>query len=354
MISYRTGNILAEDVEALVNTVNCVGVMGRGIALQFKKAFPDNFTSYVAACKSGEMQLGRMFICDMGGLTNPRYIINFPTKDHWRAKSHMEDIESGLDALTKEIQELNIRSIAIPPLGSGLGGLEWAEVRQYIERAFVDMDEVRVVIYEPNASVVAEDVIINQNAPKMTPGRAALIKLIDDYLSTFLDPFVTLLEIHKLMYFMQEGGEELRLKYKKAPYGPYAENLRHVLNAVEGYFITGYVDGGDAPDKPIQLSPGTVKKAENFLSEHTDTKERFERVAELVDGFQSSAGLELLATVHWVIKRERVSSVGEVIRNVYGWNARKRRFTSRQIALAANRLKDKGWVENTITYDEVL
>ena len=351
MIEYRIGNILTEDVEAIVNTVNCVGVMGRGIALQFKKSFPDNFVAYSAACKRGEVQLGRMFIYDMGGLTNPRYIVNFPTKHHWRAKSRMEDIDSGLQNLTEEIRKREIQSIAIPPLGSGLGGLEWAEVRQYIKRMFVDMDEVRVIVYEPKLVSDSERIFYSQDHPKMTPGRAALIKLIDDYLSILLDPFITLLEIHKLMYFMQEGGEPLRLRYKKAPYGPYAENLRHVLNAVEGHFITGYVDGGDAPDKPIQIKSGVVEQADDFLSEHTDTKERFERVAELVDGFQSSAGLELLATVHWVMKHEEVSSVDGIIHRVYGWNAHKRRFTHRQIALAANVLKEKNWVKNTISCD---
>ena len=125
MIEFKTGNILTEDAEALVNTVNCVGFMGRGIALQFKKAFPDNFKSYSSACKRNEVQPGRMFVYATGQLAYPRYIINFPTKRHWRGKSRMEDIDAGLAALAEAIRSHNIQSIAIPPLGSGLGGLDW-------------------------------------------------------------------------------------------------------------------------------------------------------------------------------------------------------------------------------------
>ena len=124
MIEYKTGDILAEEAEALVNTVNCVGVMGRGIALQFKRAFPENFKAYATQCKRNEMRPGRVFVFETGEMLLPRYIINFPTKRHWRGKSRMEDIESGLGSLLEEIRSHGIRSIAIPPLGSGLGGLD--------------------------------------------------------------------------------------------------------------------------------------------------------------------------------------------------------------------------------------
>jgi len=345
MIEYKTGNILAEDAEAIINTVNCVGVMGRGIALQFKKAFPDNFKAYAAACKRREVQPGRMFVYDLGGLTNPRYIINFPTKRHWRGKSRMEDIESGLKALAGEIRERGIRSIAIPPLGSGLGGLEWSEVRQRIELALANMDGVRVIVFEPKGAPDAERMVRNREVPKMTPGRAALVVLMHRYIAGLLDPYVTLLEVHKLMYFMQEAGEPLRLKYKKAPYGPYAENLRHVLNDIEGHMVSGYADGGDAPYKPLQLVPGALEEASAFLGEYTATRERFDRVAKLVEGFESPYGLELLATVHWVIKHEQAASVDEVVSHIHAWNERKLRFTPRQIELAVDVLSREGWVE---------
>ncbi len=345
MIEYKTGNILTEDAEAIINTVNCVGVMGRGIALQFKKAFPENFKAYAAACKREEVRPGRMFIYDMGGLTNPRYIINFPTKRHWRGKSRMEDIEAGLKALVVEIRERSIQSIAIPPLGSGLGGLEWTEVRQCIEQSLSDMDDMRIIVFEPKGAPAADKMVRNREVPRMTPGRAALVELIHRYLGGLRDPFVTLLEVHKLMYFMQEAGEPLRLKYQKASYGPYAENLRHVLNAIEGHLVSGYADGGDAPDKPLQLVPGAIDDAVVFLDKHVETRERFDQVTKLVEGFESPFGLELLATVHWIIKQEGVSSMEDIVEQIYAWNERKRQFTRRQIALAVDVLSQKRWVD---------
>ena len=244
MIEYKTGDILREDAEAIVNTVNCVGVMGRGIALQFKKAYPDNFKDYAAACKRNEVKPGQMFVFDRQSLTNPRYIINFPTKRHWRGKSRMEDIESGLVALANEIKRRGIRSIAIPPLGSGLGGLNWGQVRSRIEQTLHELTEIRVIVFEPGGAPNTDKMVHSREVPKMTPGRAALVALMHRYLCGLLDPFVTLLEVHKLMYFMQLAGEPLRLQFKKAQYGPYAENLRHVLNAIEGHLISGYDDGG--------------------------------------------------------------------------------------------------------------
>lgn len=344
MIEYTRGDILADQSEALVNTVNCVGVMGRGIALQFKNAFPANFKAYAVACKQGEVQPGRLFIYETGQLTPPRYIVNFPTKRHWRGKSRMADIEAGLVTLVEWIRERGIGSIAIPPLGSGLGGLDWADVRPRIEAALAPFAEVRVSIYEPAGAPDTRVMTHARQAPTMTPGRAALVELMNRYLAGLLDPFVTLLELHKLMYFMQEANEPLRLKYQPALYGPYAENLRHVLRAIEGHLISGYADGGDNPDKQLALMPGAMEDASAFLSTHTETRARFDRVAALVEGFESPFGLELLSTVHWVMTRENVASFEDVIQRTYAWNARKQQFTPRQIDIAVNVLAAQGWV----------
>ncbi len=344
MLEYKTGDILAEGAEALVNTVNCVGIMGRGIALQFKNAFPANFKAYQEACKREEVRPGKMFVFETGQLTNPRFIVNFPTKRHWRGKSRMEDIDAGLVALLQEIRNRKIYSIAIPPLGSGLGGLEWSQVRPRIEKALAELSNVRVIIFEPGAAPQASKETSNHKVASMTPGRAALVGLMDRYLSGLLDPFVTLLEVHKLMYFMQHAGEPLNLKYQKAPFGPYAENLRHVLKAVEGYFVSGYADGGDFPHKQLKLVPGAVQDANAFLEGHPDTRTRFTKVAELVDGFETPFGLELLSTVHWVIEAEPVSSMDDVVHRTHAWGSRKKRFSPRQIALAVDVLNQKGWI----------
>jgi O-acetyl-ADP-ribose deacetylase (regulator of RNase III) len=344
-VKFRTGDILGADVdvEALVNTVNCVGIMGRGIALQFKNTFPDNYKAYAAACKREQVKPGRMFVFETGRLM-PKYIINFPTKRHWKGKSRIEDIQSGLEDLVREIRTRNIRSIAVPPLGSGLGGLEWKRVRPLIVDALGQIEGLRVIVFEPSALTDPKAGARSGDAPPMTPGRAALVVLMHRYLGGLMDPFITLLELHKLLYFMQEAGEDLRLSYAKASFGPYAENLRHVLAKIEGYMVSGYADGGDAPNKQIELVPGAVDDAEKFLRTQAETRRRFDRVADLVEGFETPFGLELLATVHWLATRDGATTADDIAKSFYSWSQRKKRFTPRQIGIAHDVLRTKGWL----------
>jgi O-acetyl-ADP-ribose deacetylase (regulator of RNase III) len=347
MIELNRGDILDAKVDALVNTVNCVGVMGRGIALQFRKAFPRNFKFYEAACEGGEVQPGKMLVFETGLLEGPRFIINFPTKRHWKGKSRIEDIDSGLRALVNEIRTRDIRSVAVPPLGCGLGGLNWKTVRPRIVRAFEDLSHVRVLLFEPAGAPKPEKMTKEHVQPKMTLGRAVLIELMVRYLLAVLDPFVSLLEIHKLMYFMQEAGQPLRLKYDKALYGPYARNLRHVLNLIEGHFITGYGDAEDKPELPIELLPGAPKIAAEIVASHPDTRARFERVARLIHGFETPFGMELLATVHWVSTREGAASPDQAVAKTYEWNERKRVFDPSQISRVWHVLKEQEWLPET-------
>jgi O-acetyl-ADP-ribose deacetylase (regulator of RNase III) len=209
MIELKRGDILKADAEALVNTVNCVGIMGRGIAIQFRKAFPENFKAYKALCDNNGLSPGGIFVYDLERLENPHYIFNLATKKHWRAPSRIEYIKSGLKALTAELKQRNVRSVAVPPLGCGLGGLNWGEVRVLIEQALSTLPEVKVLLYEPAGAPVADTMAKEKSPPHMTVGRAALLGLMQRYLAGLMDPFITLLEIHKLMYFMQVGGEKL-------------------------------------------------------------------------------------------------------------------------------------------------
>jgi O-acetyl-ADP-ribose deacetylase (regulator of RNase III) len=344
MIELQRGDILKADAEALVNTVNCVGVMGRGVALQFKKAFPDNFKFYERACEQGQVRPGTMLVYDRERLTAPRYIVNFPTKRHWKGKSRMEDIEAGLKSLVRTVRELGIRSIAVPPLGCGLGGLRWSDVRPRIESALGTVPNLEVKLYEPAGAPEAEKMVKHGKKPDMTIGRAALLALIRRYLSAVMDPFVSLLEVHKLMYFLQESGQPLRLKYEKAVYGPYASNLRHVLTAIEGHFLTGYGDAEDNPDKPLKLVQEVAERAETFLAGHPKTLTHFDRVVDLIGGFETPYGMELLATVHWVATREDATTLDEVVRKTYSWNERKRTFSERNIGVAWRVLKAKCWL----------
>jgi O-acetyl-ADP-ribose deacetylase (regulator of RNase III) len=224
-----------------------------------------------------------------------------------------------------------------------LGGLDWEVVRSKILRAFEELPEVHVSLFEPvgapNAEAMARTAI-----PAMTPGRAVLVELMSRYLAAVMDPFVTLLEIHKLMYFMQEAGEELQLKYVKAPYGPYATNLRHVLSQVEGHFISGYGDAEDDPGRAIELLPEALEPAYSTVQSHPQTKNRFERVAELISGFETPFGMELLSTVHWVCTREGATSIEETIHRTYSWSHRKQAFDPQQISLAREVLASQGWL----------
>lgn len=343
MIETTQGDILKAEAEALVNTVNCVGVMGRGIALQFRRAFPENYRQYKAACDRGEVKPGRMLVHDLGRFEGPRYIINFPTKRHWKGNSRIEDIKAGLDALVDEVRRLGIRSIAVPPLGCGLGGLDWRQVYPMIVSTFSGLPDLRVIVYTPSG-LPAEEVTKEKAVPRMTEGRAALVGLVRKYLAAALDPTVTLLEVHKLMYFMQEAGEPLRLQFEKGPYGPYGVNLRHVLSHIDGHFINGYGDGSDRPDKQIVLSPSACDQAAAFLVDRQTTQERFDRVADLIEGFETPFGMELLATVHWVATREGATQPDEAANRCYEWNDRKRMFSRRQIEAAWDALTQKGWI----------
>lgn len=341
MIEYKNGDILREDVEAIVNTVNCVGIMGRGLALQFKNKFPQNFKDYQLACTNKEVQLGKMFVHQTGQLINPKYIINFPTKGHWKQNSKIEDISNGLDDLITIIEKYSIKSIAIPPLGSGLGGLDWNQVKKLIEEKLKNIN-CTIILFEPLEQKIEKS--ITKEIPKMTAGRAALIGLMDRYLKGLMDPFISLIEVHKLMYFMQESGEELRLKYKKAQFGPYADNLRHVLNTIEGHFISGYEDGGDAPTKQLKLIPKAVEEAKSFLLNKKNTQENFIKVANLVDGFETPFGLELLSTVHWIAKYESSKNTDEIVGKIHSWNERKKQFSEKQIKIALDVLIKNNWI----------
>lgn len=348
MIELTRGNLLEAPVEALVNTVNCVGYMGKGIALQFKQAFPANFKHYETACHAGDMVPGKMMIHDNGGLVNPRYIINFPTKRHWKGKSRIEDIESGLKALVADVQRLGIRSIAVPPLGCGLGGLEWRVVRPMIEQAFTPLPDVQVQLFEPAGAPDAKAMPVRTQRPHMTPARALFIKLMDAY--SALDYSRTLLEVQKLAYFLQEAGEPLRLNYEAGHYGPYAANLNKVLEVMEGHFIRGYGDS-QKPDAEIELLPGAVDEASAFLEGKTDSVARLEQVADLIEGFETPYGMELLATVHWVAHyggrqgEVPAADVDAAIDVVHAWNPRKQNiFKPDHIRAAWMQLGQRGWM----------
>ena len=339
-----SGNLLDADVDVLVNTVNTVGVMGKGIALQFKNAFPANFKAYEQACKRNEVVLGKMFVFDNGRLARPCWIVNFPTKGHWRARSRMGDLEAGLDDLRAVIEDLEITSIALPPLGCGNGGLNWADVRPLIESRLQGL-EAEVHVYAPEGAPAAADMKVSTPRPSLTPGKAALVAMVQRYATLAFD--ASLIEIQKLMYLLQEAGEPLNLRYEAQRYGPYADNLRHVLKALEGHFLEGFGDGSAqvGAAEPIRVLDGAADEAASVL-DGEPIVERMERVLDLINGFESAYGLELLATVHWVGTRDGVGDdLHALTKRVQKWSRRKQRmFTEMHIEVAWNRLQGEGWL----------
>ena len=342
MIYLAEGDLLSTDAEALVNTVNTVGVMGKGIALQFKQAFPENYSAYEAACKRGEVEIGKMFVFVRNTKT-PRVIINFPTKRHWRGKSRIGDISSGLRALIEVVKKEEIRSIAVPPLGCGNGGLNWNEVRPLIEKAFAEVPNVTVQLFPPEGAPKADEMKIATKRPTMTPGRAVILGLLSRY--ALPGYRLTLLEIQKLAYFVQEAGEPLELDFQKQRYGPYAENLHFVLQRMEGHFVRGY--GDRSRDVSLDLFPEAISEAEQFLANKSDTLGRLTRVADLIEGYETPYGLELLSTVHWVAVHdvpEARTDPGSAISGVHAWNDHKRKtFTPERITAAWLRLQADKW-----------
>jgi len=348
MLRLTEGNILEADAEALVNTVNTVGVMGRGIALQFKKAFPEMVKSYEEACRSHTLQPGRVQVFDRGSMLNPRYIINFPTKRHWKGKSRLEDIDSGLKSLVEEVRKRGIRSIALPPLGCGLGGLAWSQVLPMIQRAFAEVTDAEVSVFPPVGAPEPEEMVNRTECPEMTPSRANVIRVLAEYY--VLGYELTLLEIHKLLYFLQYAGEQLRLQFTQGTYGPYADNLRHVMNLFEGHFLQGYGEGRNSPKTPIKLLPQAIEQANEVSKTNLDIarEERLQRVFRLIEGFESPYGMELLASVHWVACEAggRSDDLAAVVAAIHGWNARKRKIMKPEhIEVAWKRLKAEGWLE---------
>lgn len=323
MIHSAIGNLLEDSAEAYVNTVNTVGVMGKGIALQFKQAFPDVFKQYAKDCKKGLVQIGKMHVVEVQGLTTPKYVINFPTKEHWRHPSKLEYIQKGLIDLVKVVQDLEIKSIALPPLGCGNGGLDWREVRPLILETFQSLN-VKVNLYEPAGAPPLDRMIIRTKKPKMTMGRALLLAAMSRYAGPGYR--MSLLEVQKIAYFLYEIGALPKLRFVKGTFGPYADNLNHVLLAMEGHYIRGYGDRTQGAE--IYLLDGVAEEAEQFLSTNDEAKKYLQQVADLMYGFETPYDLELLSTVGWILKEEpaKVNDKHFIVELVMNWNERKKKI----------------------------
>jgi O-acetyl-ADP-ribose deacetylase (regulator of RNase III) len=352
MLKFTTGNLLEAQAEALVNTVNTVGVMGKGVALMFKEAFPENFSAYETACKARQVQLGKMFVTPTDKFIGPKWIINFPTKGHWRYPSKVEWIQEGLRDLKRVISEHHITSVAIPPLGAGNGGLNWDDVRRIIESELNSLRDVDIIVYEPTAKY--QNVAKRDGVEKLTPARALIAELVRRY--SILGIECSLLEVQKLGYLFERHSCKFQLKsfdfeFSANKYGPYSDKLKHLLNGLDGSYLHCNRRLSDAgPFEPIHFDDAKKDKVAAYLTspEVRDYRRALDATSKLIDGFESPLGMELLATVDWSVWMLGIEPNISAIRNgLKDWpggkdaGARKARlFDERIIAIALDALSE--------------
>jgi len=324
MIRYAQGNLLEAHAEAFVNTVNTVGVSGKGIALMFKENFPENFKAYEAASKAGIIEPGGLFVTERDDMLSPRYIINFATKKHWRNPSRLEWIKTGLISLRTEIAERDIRSIAIPPLGAGNGGLDWRDVKPFIADALEGID-CDIIVYEPTQAY--HNVVKRHGVEKLTPARALMAEIIRRYEVLGFD--CSLLEAQKLAWFVTGSIRHLNLKsqfsedFTANHYGPYSDGLRHLLDSLDGSYLTCERRVADAkPLDPIRFRHDRRDKIQAYLTspEASIYRPALDRATAIIDGFQSPYGLELLATADWLNQNEgAMLDADDMMRAIAAW-----------------------------------
>ena len=351
-IEIKHGNLLKAPAEALVNTVNCVGVMGKGIALQFDREFPENTVPYKAACKENTLRPGEILAVTLQlQLDNqlPRYIFNFATKDNWRQPSRIEWIERGLVALVEEVVRTGIKSIAIPPLGCGAGGLKWSQVQPLIVAAFEPLKDVQVLLFPPEGAPSAQEMSAPPKAPKMTTESALMVTLLSRY--SLLDLEFSQLELQKLAYLLQQSGHSMpRLHFEQMQYGPAARELYPMLRNWENHWTLGFGDGTRGAREPILLKPDVVAQAEKFLKSNPapEAQNHLKKVLQLIEGLDTALGLELLASVHWVARHHAPAAINSdvALERVRQWNSHKAAFDPRFVQIAWERLQEYGWLEN--------
>lgn len=336
--------MLEADAEALVNTVNTVGVMGKGIALQFKERFPINFKIYANACKKGEMQVGKMLVVKENILNGEKHIINFPTKIEWFKKSQYSYIEDGLKDLAKVIEEYNIKSIAIPPIGCGNGGLKWEKVKPMLDKYLGHLSNVSIQIYEPNEAV--KEILQNETVKKevgLTAARAMLLYALFKY--ERLGEVATIFSANKLAYFLQNSGEPMRLQFVPYKYGPYAHAIEKVLYALNGKYLTGMEQMKARAFEPLQLNYKTYDEVEKYINTNlsSDQKQRLESVFAIIDGFETTLSLEILSSAHFLISENPKLTEDQLFEKIQDWNERKKNLVTKEyINIAMEHLHNYG------------
>ena len=323
MIKYLTGNILDSTAQALVNTVNTVGVMGKGIALQFKNQFPNNYKIYKEACKNKELKISNLLVTEEESLlSGKKIIVNFPTKTHWRYPSEYEYIEKGLNALIEVIRKKGIQSIAIPPLGSGNGGLDWTKVRAMIEYKLKGLD-CEIFLYEPTHAIKET---LKKERVKLTPARAMMLSVLYDLVRN--GEFVSEFASEKVAYFLQRFGakDAFKLEFKPNFYGPYSGKVRHVLYHLNGSYVMGYSSKDKKPFEELSLIMDAEKDVQAFLdqpeNQHYNTI--VTKTKKFLSGYYSPFGLELLSSIDFIKVEKGKDKESEILNELETWSNRKK------------------------------
>lgn len=343
-MQYLKGNLLDAGTQALVNTVNTVGVMGKGIALQFKEAFPENFRQYAVACKNKQLHAGDLLVVKEHTMEGDKFIINFPTKTEWFRKSKYEYIETGLQRLAEVIEEYQITSIAIPPLGCGNGGLKWEKVCPMIEKYLGRLENVDIQVFEPNEAV--KELLKKQDANKevkLTPARAMLLYAMFYYDS--LGENTSLFVANKLAYFLQRLGETSlnKLKFQASHYGPYSVGVEHVMHALNGKYVKGLEQMSAKAFEPLELQYSKLPELKDYVKKEfsAEQRNRLSNLVKLIDGFESALSLEILATVDFIKKENPGIDRQGLVTKISNWSERKRTlFQPKYIDIAADHLSD--------------
>lgn len=340
MIHYITGNLLDSKAQALVNTVNTKGVMGKGVALQFKNQFPENTKLYQKAVKSNSIDIGKLLITrDKSLHTGEKIIINFPTKTDWRKPSEYIYIEEGLKHLVQIIKEQKIQSVALPPLGAGQGGLNWIKVKALLEQYLSPLC-IEVYIYEPN-SVITE--VLKKERARLTPARALLLNVLYDLVDN--GEFVSEFAAEKIAYFLQRFGAKsiFNLEYKPNFYGPYSGKVKHVLYYLNGSYLSGYSSKDRKPFEELGILPEGEKDVEDFLlqPENKTLLSVASKTKEFLTGFYSPFGLELLSTIDFIITEKKAETMHDIKSYLITWSNRKKTLFNNDkfIELAVTRIR---------------
>lgn len=343
MIKYLTGNVLDSSAEALVNTVNTQGVMGKGIALQFKKAYPNNFKAYVDACINNEIGIGKLFVSiDSNFDSGKKIIINFPTKKSWRKPSEYSFIELGLDDLVNIIEEYGIKSIALPPLGAGNGGLEWEKVKKIIAHKLEHLD-IDVFVYEPTAQIMEH---LKKERVKLTDARAMLLYVLFDLVKN--GEFVSEFSSEKVCYFLQRFGaaKYFKLDYEPNYYGPYSGKVRFVLNALNGSYIMGYSDMNKKPFDPLTLVPDGYEYVKKYVEDNKELYTIVQKTIDFLNGFYSDFALELLSSIDYLTVKNNTKDKDIIGKKLEEWSERKRTLFSnpKYMSISMNHIQQAHFV----------